>query len=387
MSFSKIAVVAGAMFVSGVAAHGRVSGITADGVWYEGYNPSFQYAQVAPVVAGWSDPQDLSNGFIAPDAYGTSDIICHLGATNAKGYVNVTAGSVVNLQWTTWPESHHGPVLDYLAACTGNDCTTVDKTSLEFFKIDGVGLIDDTTVPGTWASDQLIANNNSWSVTIPDSLAPGGYVLRHEIIALHSAEQADGAQNYPQCVNLWVSGTGSATPSSSDTTLGTALYKESDAGIEVNIYASLASYDVPGPTQWASATASVVQSGGAVATGAAAVSAVSSPSSAVPSSVESSSAAVVASSSAQTTPEVIASTSASSAAVVATSSAVAASSVAPVAASSSIKTSCTKKSSSSTTAVAAVVTSAPAGNVVTDIITDYVTVTDIVTVTVTAGAA
>lgn len=125
MSFSKIAVVAGAMFISGAAAHGRVSGITADGVWYEGYNPSFQYAQVAPVVAGWSDPQDLSNGFIAPDAYGTSDIICHLGATNAKGYVNVTAGSIVNLQWTAWPESHHGPVLGMvlldLQICSTNE--------------------------------------------------------------------------------------------------------------------------------------------------------------------------------------------------------------------------------------------------------------------------
>lgn len=33
MSFSKIAVVAGAAFISGVAAHGRVQGITADGVW------------------------------------------------------------------------------------------------------------------------------------------------------------------------------------------------------------------------------------------------------------------------------------------------------------------------------------------------------------------
>lgn len=150
-------------------------------------------------------------------------------------------------------------ILDYLAACTGGDCTTVDKTTLGFFKIDGVGLIDDSTVPGTWASDQLIANNNSWSVTIPESLAPGGYVLRHEIIALHSAEQADGAQNYPQCINLWVSGSGSAVPASADTTLGTALYTETEAGVNVNIYASIASYDVPGPTQWASATASVAQ--------------------------------------------------------------------------------------------------------------------------------
>ena len=201
MSFAKFAVAAGSAFISSVAAHGRVQGIAADGVWYEGYSPSFQYAQVQPILAGWSDPSELSNGFIAPDGYGTSDIICHLSAINAKAYVNVTAGSEVNLQWTDWPSSHHGPVLDYLAACASDDCTTVDKTTLKFFKIDGVGLIDDSTVPGTWASDQLIANNNSWSVTIPESLAPGAYVLRHEIIALHSAQESDGAQNYPQCVN------------------------------------------------------------------------------------------------------------------------------------------------------------------------------------------
>ncbi|ATZ53916.1 hypothetical protein BCIN_09g06730 [Botrytis cinerea B05.10] len=376
MSFSKIAVVAGAAFISGVAAHGRVQGITADGVWYEGYNPAFQYEQVAPVVAGWSDPTDQSNGFIAPDAYGTSDIICHLAATNAQGYVNVTAGSEVNLQWTTWPDSHHGPVIDYLAACTGGDCTTVDKTTLGFFKIDGVGLIDDSTVPGTWASDQLIANNNSWSVTIPESLAPGGYVLRHEIIALHSAEQADGAQNYPQCINLWVSGSGSAVPASADTTLGTALYTETEAGVNVNIYASIASYDVPGPTQWASATASVAQgTSGAVATGAAVVSSAASSAAAVATSSAASSAAVVASSSAQTSAQVAA---VSSAAPVASSSAVASSSVASVA------SSVVASSAASVVTSAPAVTSAPS-NVVTDMITDYVTVTDVVTVTVTAA--
>jgi cellulase len=121
---------------------------------------------------------------------------------------------------------------------------------LKFFKIDGVGLIDDTTVPGTWASDQRIANNNSWIVTIPTDIAPGNYVLRHEIIALHSAGQVDGAQNYPQCVNLEVTGSGTATPSG---VLGTALYSETDLGIEINIYTSLSTYIVPDPTLYSGA--------------------------------------------------------------------------------------------------------------------------------------
>jgi len=41
-------------------------------------------------------------------------------------------------------------------------------------------------------------NGFSWTVKIPSSLAPGSYVLRHEIIGLHSAGSSNGAQNYPQ---------------------------------------------------------------------------------------------------------------------------------------------------------------------------------------------
>jgi hypothetical protein len=35
-------------------------------------------------------------------------------------------------------------------------------------------------------------------VSIPSTLKPGAYVLRHEIIALHGARSDDGAQAYPQ---------------------------------------------------------------------------------------------------------------------------------------------------------------------------------------------
>jgi hypothetical protein len=100
-------------------------------------------------------------------------------------------------------------------------------------------------VPGTWASDQLISSNNSRTVTIPSSLASGLYVIRNEIIALHSAGTENGAQNYPFCVNLNVTGGGSTKLSGG--TLGTALYTPTDPGILVNIYAALSSYVIPGP--------------------------------------------------------------------------------------------------------------------------------------------
>jgi cellulase len=80
-------------------------------VSYEGYSANFQYLSEQPVVVGWSTPENQGNGPITPDAYATSDIICHLGATNAQTSATVAAGGTVELQWTAWPESHHGPVI------------------------------------------------------------------------------------------------------------------------------------------------------------------------------------------------------------------------------------------------------------------------------------
>ena len=81
-------------------------------------------------------------------------------------------------------------------------------------------------------------------MTIPSSIAAGNYVLRHEIIALHSARTINGAQNYPHCINLKV--TGSGTDKLSSGTLGTALYKPGQPGIEIDIYKPL-QYQMPGP--------------------------------------------------------------------------------------------------------------------------------------------
>lgn len=248
------AILLGGLLATQVAAHGHVTNIVINGVYYRGWNiDSDPYNSNPPLVAAWRTP-NTANGFIAPDAFGTSDIICHLNALNGQGHIQVAAGDRISLQWNTWPESHHGPVLDYLADC-GGSCETVDKTTLKFFKIDGVGLVDDTTPPGIWGDDQLIANNNTWLVEIPSSIAPGNYVLRHELIALHGAGSANGAQNYPQCFNLQITGSGTVKPSG---VLGTALYSPTDPGILVNIYNSL-DYIVPGPTPIPQAV-SVVQS-------------------------------------------------------------------------------------------------------------------------------
>ncbi|KAL4945743.1 glycosyl hydrolase family 61-domain-containing protein [Aspergillus oleicola] len=255
-----------ASFLPAVWAHGYVQNIVVNGVYYSGYEiNSFPYMTDPPVVAAWTIPN--SNGPVdVSSGYTTEDIICNLNATNAKGHVTVAAGDKINLQWSQWPSSHHGPVIDYLASC-GDSCETVDKTTLEFFKIDGVGLVDDSSVPGTWGDDQLIDNNNSWMVQIPESIAPGNYVLRHEIIALHSAGTEGGAQNYPQCFNLQITGSGTDQPAG---TLGTKLYTLDDPGILVNIYSSISSYTIPGPTLYSGASSIAQATSKITATGSAA---------------------------------------------------------------------------------------------------------------------
>lgn len=223
------------------SAHGHVESIIADGVEYPGGIPS----GADPSTPGWA-AQNQDNGFVEPSSFSDPDIICHKGAVAPDNYATVAAGGSVTLQWNTWPESHHGPVIDYLAACDP-DCASADKESLSFAKIAEQGLIDGSN-PGNWASDDLIANGNLWTVEIPSDVAPGKYVLRHEIIALHSAGQENGAQAYPQCINLEITGSGSSVPSGEP---ATSFYTASDPGILFNLYEADISYTIPGPALWA----------------------------------------------------------------------------------------------------------------------------------------
>jgi cellulase len=83
---------------------------------------------------------------------------------------------------------------------------------------------------------------------MPSSLIQGSYVLRHEIIALHSADKPNGAQNYPNCINFQVSGKGTAKPTG---VKAVKLYGAKDKSIAISIYwPVLKSYSIPGPAMW-----------------------------------------------------------------------------------------------------------------------------------------
>ena len=124
------------------------------------------------------------------------------------------------------------------------ECTSASPGSLAFTKISQAALLSGSD-PGTWVTDTLIRDNFTSQVQIPSSLRPGNYVLRHEIIALHAAGSPNGAQAYPQCLNVKVGSGGAAGLAGG--VPATSLYSASDPGILFSLYGSFSSYPIPGP--------------------------------------------------------------------------------------------------------------------------------------------
>lgn len=159
----------------------------------------------------------------------------------------VAAGSTVGVQWHyelpgssdnyIIDPSHKGPCMVYLAKSdTGSGAV--------WFKIFEDGY-DATTQK--WCVEKLIANRGLLNVKIPSDIAPGNYLLRGEIIALHGAYAQGGAQPYVHCAEITISGSGSSTPSSEYLVSLPGAYSPNDPGILLSIYQGITRYTIPGP--------------------------------------------------------------------------------------------------------------------------------------------
>jgi hypothetical protein len=83
-----------------------------------------------------------------------------------------------------------GPTMYYMAKV--DDPATASGSGLQWFKIFEDGLDGS----GQWGVDRMI-NAGGWvDFTMPTCVAPGKYLLRAEIIALHNASKQGGAQFY-----------------------------------------------------------------------------------------------------------------------------------------------------------------------------------------------
>ncbi|KAF5325820.1 hypothetical protein D9611_000033 [Ephemerocybe angulata] len=215
------------------AGHGFVHTVLIDGKEYQGWNPfSDPYNNPVPRATR----KVGSDGFVAES---DANLACHIGGDAGTSVLaEAPAGSKITFQWVYWPGDHQGPVSTYMASC-GDDCSSFSANSAKWFKIDASGY---SANDRQWAAAKLIADGASWTSTIPTNLAPGEYLIRNEIVALHSITP----QFYPSCVQVRVTGSGTGRPSSDEEMTMQQVYSGASWP---NIYLSndLGSYEVPGP--------------------------------------------------------------------------------------------------------------------------------------------
>ncbi|CUA69773.1 Endoglucanase-7 [Rhizoctonia solani] len=205
-----------------VLGHGYVSEVTTSGGTYTGSLPyQDPYMNPAPArvirkIPGNGPVEDLSLIDIQCNGYSAGG---QVGSAPAALVANAAAGTKVTLR--------------------------VQLNSAVWFKVAEQGLEN-----GKWgATDILKANNWKYSFTIPASLAPGQYIIRHELIALHGAFNYPGVQVYPSCLQINLTGSGTSTGPSSKVSFPGA-YTPSTPGIVYNAYGGLTTYPIPGPAVW-----------------------------------------------------------------------------------------------------------------------------------------
>ncbi|KAF8152575.1 endoglucanase-4 [Crassisporium funariophilum] len=233
--------------IQGAFAHGYLASFISNGVTYPGWAPfTDPYQTPVPVRVA---RKVTDNGPVENVA--SPDITCNRGGNIPTNlFADVTAGSQVKFQWDQWGSSHSGPVMTYMAKCNGGCANFKGDSGSPWFKIDHWGW--DKTATPPWGSDRLAKQGASWTVTIPKSISNGEYLLMHEILGLHVAGNVGMAQFYPHCVQVKVTGGGSANPSG--VTLPGA-YKATEPGIWTQLWwysasNASASYPIPGGPVW-----------------------------------------------------------------------------------------------------------------------------------------
>ncbi|KAF4625617.1 hypothetical protein G7Y89_g12547 [Cudoniella acicularis] len=182
----------------------------------------------------------------------SNNIACNGGpnpTTATSKIIDVPAGTTVKARWRHTQQSgsndvidpgHKGPVMAYLKKVT--NAATDPGYGSGWFKISEAGFTNPTA--GTWAVNDLIAALGEQSIPIPECIAPGQYLLRAELIALHGARASGGAQFYMECAQINITGgTGAKTPA---TVSLPGAYKATDPGVLIDIYQNLKGYTIPG---------------------------------------------------------------------------------------------------------------------------------------------
>jgi cellulase len=194
------------------------------------------------------------------------NIIAHIDADPSPYTAKAPAGSQATFKWAHkydgvcdgvngakevgWDCSHHGFTATYLAPCN-SDCAKVDKTKLEFFKIDEKGLLGYPGgrfneggslkgAPGYWGTDVIFyndKNDNTYTITIPKDIPSGNYVMRTEVMSFHNSNrgQFDELQFWPQAFNIEITG-GDDSAKMPAGVKGMELYSRDDELLNWDLY-------------------------------------------------------------------------------------------------------------------------------------------------------
>lgn len=227
-------------FAALVNAHGFMSAVVIDGKEYKGPAPN---ANPDPSII--RQVKDISPVFGA----GNKDINCGLGAANAQLVADANPGSKVEFVWSgggnqNWPHNT-GPMLTYMTSCGSTPCNEFNTADAKWFKIQEIGRKPDGN--HEWAQVDVMKGASA-AITLPNNLASGHYIMRHEIIALHNAGTRGLAEFYPACAQINVGGNQNGKPTDKELVTFPGGYTDDDPGIwDKQAFDPNADYAFPGP--------------------------------------------------------------------------------------------------------------------------------------------
>ncbi|KAK0733798.1 glycoside hydrolase family 61 protein [Lasiosphaeria miniovina] len=235
MSFKALALVLS--LASAVSGHGAVTSYTIGSTIYPGYDGFAPAASPKTIQFPWPD---YNPTLTVTDA----KMRCN-GGTTAQLSASVAAGENVTAVYKQWTHQQ-GPVMVWMFKCAA-DFASCDGDGKGWFKIDQMGLFGTALDSNDWGT-AIVVKNLEWSSVVPKSLAPGNYLIRHELLALH---QANTPQFYAECAQLVVTGSGTAAPPTDFLFSIPGYAPQSDPGITIDIYSSKATtYTCPGGPVW-----------------------------------------------------------------------------------------------------------------------------------------
>jgi hypothetical protein len=151
------------------------------------------------------------------------------GGTSAALNATLAAGSSITAKWAQWTHQQ-GPVMVWMYKCAG-EFSACDGSGKNWFKIDQMGMTAPPLTGTSWGT-AIVYSKLAWTSTIPAKLAPGKYLIRHELLALH---QSNTPQFYAECAQLIVTGSGTATPSGDFLATIPGYASQNDPGIMVGV--------------------------------------------------------------------------------------------------------------------------------------------------------